>query len=200
MYSARFMIAVTVLIFSAGLYSSQNARSQNVERDQTVLLKEVNFSGEVGESANELREYTEFLIGRRAEGKKIQEDASSAVGGALRHRGYLKAQVTPQLRTLKTSPGARDAEVALDLTIKPGKQYRVKGVAFAGLSHQLSERKLRQACDIGGGEIADGNKVGVCTANLRALFHKNGRDVFVVPTIRFDEAGATVSFEFDVEK
>jgi hypothetical protein len=116
MYSTRSIIAVPVVLLSAAL-----CLSQNVERNQTVLLKEVHFSGDLGESADELREYTEFLTLYRLERKKLLEDASSAVGKALRHRGYWKAQVTPQLRSLKPSPGSKDAEVALELTIKAGK-------------------------------------------------------------------------------
>jgi outer membrane protein assembly factor BamA len=195
LYSTRFIIAVPVVILSAAL-----CIAQDLERNQTVLLKEVHFSGELGESADELREYTEFLTGHRWERKKLLEDASSAVGKALRHRGYLKAQVTPQLRSLKPSPGSKDAEVALELTIKAGKQYRVKDLTFVGLSGQLAERDLRQTCNILSGEIADGEQVGSCMTNLRTLFQQKGQDVFIVSSMMFDDAGSTVSFQFDVEK
>jgi len=66
MYSTRFMTALPVVILSAAL-----CLSQNVERNQTVLLKEVHFSGDLGESADELREYTEFLTGHRLERKRL---------------------------------------------------------------------------------------------------------------------------------
>jgi outer membrane protein assembly factor BamA len=195
MYSTRFIIAVPVVILSAAL-----CIAQDLERNQTVLLKEVHCSGELGESADELREYTEFLTGHRLERKKLLEDASSAVGKALRHRGYLKAQVTPQLRSLKPSPGSKDAEVALELTIKAGKQYRVKDLTFVGLSGQLAERDLRQTCNILSGEIADEEQVGSCMTNLRTLFQQKGQDVFIVSSMMFDDSGSTVSFQFDVEK
>jgi outer membrane protein assembly factor BamA len=190
----RFTSAVPVLILAAALCASQS-----VERNQTVLLKEVRFSGDLGVSVGELREYTEFLTGHRLEQKKILEDASSAVGAALRHRGYLKAQVTPQLRSLHSS-GSNDAEVALELTVKAGKQYRVKDLTFVGLSGQLAERDLKQACNIRTGEIADGEQVGSCVTSLRTLFQQKGQDVFVVPSMMFDDAASTVSLQFDVEK
>ncbi|MFZ3366712.1 MAG: hypothetical protein WA239_06310 [Candidatus Sulfotelmatobacter sp.] len=189
------MTALPVVILSAAL-----CLSQNVERNQTVLLKEVHFSGDLGESADELREYTEFLTGHRLERKRLLADASSAVGMALRHRGYLKEQVTAQLRSLKPSPGLDDVEVALELTIKAGKQYRVKELTFVGLSSQLAERELRQACNIRSGEIAHGEQVGSCVTNLRTLFHQKGQNVSVVPSMMFDDASSSVSFQFDVEK
>jgi outer membrane protein assembly factor BamA len=195
MYRTRFLIAVAVVIFSAALCLSQNGES-----NQTVLLKEVHFSGDLGESANELREYTQFLIGHRLDRKNLLEDASSAVGKALRHGGYLKAQVTPQLRSLKRSPGSKDAEVALELNIKAGERYRVKDVTFAGLSSQVAEEDLKKACSIRSGEIADGELVASCTTDLGTLFHKKGHDVFVVPNMVFDDAASTVSFQFDVEE
>ena len=195
MHSPQFIVAVPFVILSAVF-----SLSQNVERNQTVLVKEVHFSGDLGESANELRQYTEFLTGHRLERKKLLEDASSAVGQALRHRGYLKAQVSPQLRSLKLSPASKDAEVALELAIKAGKQYRVKDLTFTGLSGQLAERDLKQACDIRSGEIADAEQVSSCMTNLVTLFHQKGQDVFVVPSMMYDDAGSTVSFQLDVEK
>jgi outer membrane protein assembly factor BamA len=190
----RFTSATPVLILAAALCASQS-----VEHNQTVLLKEVRFSGDLGVSIDELRQQTEFLTGHRLERKKILEDAPSAVGAALRHRGYLKAQVTPQLQSLQSS-GSKDAEVALELTVKAGKQYRVKDLTFVGLSAQLAERDLKQACNIRTGEIADGEQVGSCMTNLRTLFHQKGQDVFVVPSMMYDDAAATVSFQFDIEK
>ncbi len=195
MYGTRFIIAVPVVILSVAFWLFQK-----VEDNQTVLLKAVNFSGDLGVSADELREYTEFLSGHRLERKKLVEDASDAVGQALRHRGYLKAQVTPRLLSLKPSAGSKDAEVALELTIKAGKQYRVKDLAFAGLASEMPEPDLRHTCDLRSGEIADGERVSSCLTNLRTLFHKKGQDVFVIPSMIFDDAGSTVSFQFDVQK
>jgi|SRR5215471_1222797 len=195
MYSRGFVFAIPVVILSATF-----CLSQSVESNQTVLLKEIRFSGDLGVSADKLREYTEFLTGQRLERKKVAEDASDAVGHALRHEGYLKAQVTPQLRPLKPSAGSKDAEVALELAIKAGKQYRVKDLNFAGHSTQVAERDLKQACNIPSGEIADGEQVGTCISSLPALFKKHGQDVYVVPSMMFDDASSTVSFELDVEK
>ena len=87
MCARGFVIAIPVVILSAAF-----CLSQEVESNQIVLLKEVNFSGDLGVSADELRQYTEFLTGYRMERKKLVEDASDAVGHALRHRGYLKGK------------------------------------------------------------------------------------------------------------
>lgn len=195
MYWTRLIIAVPVAILSVALCWSQNS-----EGNQVVLLKQVNFSGDLGIPVDDLRAYTEFLLGHRLQRKKLLEDASSAVGNALRHRGYLKAQVTPQLRSLEASAGSKNGEVALQLIINAGKQYRVKELTFAGLSSQLSQRNLRQSCDMRSGEIADGERASSCITNLISLFHHKGQDVFVVPSMMYDDAASTVSFQFDVQK
>ena len=114
MYSIRFTNAAVVILAAA------LCAAQSVERNQIVLLKEIRFSGDLGVSIAELRQYTEFLTGHRLERKKILENGPTAVGAALRHRGYLKAQVTPQLQSLQSS-GSKDAEVALELTVKSWK-------------------------------------------------------------------------------
>jgi outer membrane protein assembly factor BamA len=88
----------------------------------------------------------------------------------------------------------------LELTIKAGKQYRMKDLTFTGLSTQLAERDVKQACNMPSGDIADGEQVGSCMTNLATLFKKKGQDVFVVPSMRFDDASSTVSIELDVEK
>jgi hypothetical protein len=69
-----------------------------------------------------------------------------------------------------------------------------------GLSSQLAQRDLRQSCDIRSGEIADGERVSSCITNLSNLFHQKGKDVFVVPSMMYDDATSKVSFQFDVQK
>jgi len=125
------------------------------------------------------------------ERSKILEGAPSAVAEGLRHRGYLKSQVTPQLHSLKRSVNLKDAEVVLELIVKAGKQYRVKDMTFAGLSTELPQADLRQAFNIQRGDIADGEEIGVGIANLRTLFQRKGKDVYVIPNMTFDDAAST---------
>jgi len=94
----------------------------------------------------------------------------------------------------------KDAEVVLELTVKAGKQYRVKDMTFAGLSTELPQADLRQAFNIQRGDIADAEEIGVGIANLRTLFQRKGKDVYVIPNMTFDDAASTVSLQFDIEK
>ena len=174
--------------------------AQSVGGEPKVLLTEIRFAGDLGLPLGELREYTEFLNGHRMERARILEEALSAVAMGLRHRGYLKAQVTPQLHLLKRSVNSKDAEVALELTIKAGKQYRVKDITFAGLSTELPQADLRQAFKIQRGDIADGEEIGNGIGNLIILFRRRGKNVVVIPTMTFDDAVSTVSLRFDIVK
>jgi outer membrane protein assembly factor BamA len=191
---ALFIVTIQATLLATSLWTAQSG-----EGNRKVLVKEIRFTGELGLPLTELQEYTEYLIGHRIERAKILEDAPSAVGQALRHQGYMKAQVTPQMHSLKPSVDSKDHEVALELVIKAGKQYRVKDMSFVGLSTELPQADLRQAFKIQRGDIADAEKIGVGIRNLETLFHRKGKDVTVIPDMIFDEASA-VSFQFDIEK
>ena len=195
MQKALFIVTIQAALLATSLWAAQSA-----EGNRKVLVKEIHFAGDLGLPLTELREYTEYLIGHRIERAKILEEAPSAVGHGLRHRGYLKAQVTPQIHSLKPSVNSKDHEVALELVIKAGKQYRVKNMIFVGLSTELPQADLRQAFKIQLGDIADAEKIGVGIRNLETLFHRKGKDVTVVPDMTFDDAASTVSFQFDIEK
>ena len=192
--------ALFVVIIQAALLVTSLRAAQGTEDNPKVLLKDIHFAGDLGVPLSELREYTEYLRGHRMERAKILEDGPIAVTKALRHRGYLKAQVAPQIHALKRSVNSKGAEVALELTIKAGKQYRVKDMTFVGLSAELPEVDLRQAFNIQRGDVADAEKISVGIGILRARFQQKGKDVYVVPEMTFDDAASTVSFQFDVEK
>jgi outer membrane protein assembly factor BamA len=189
-----------VLAIQTALLSTSLLAAQRVGDEPKVLLKEIHFTGELGVPLNELQEYTEYLSGHRMERSKILEGAPSAVAEGLRHRGYLKSEVTPQLHSLKRSVNLKDAEVVLELIVKTGKQYRVKDMTFAGLSTESPQADLRQAFHIQRGDIADAEEIRVGIANLRALFQRKGKDVYVIPNMTFDDAASTVSLQFDIEK
>ena len=173
--------------------------AQDVERHALVLVKEVQFSGDLGASPKELHDYTEFLVGHPLERKKILEQASSAITMLLRQTGYWKAQVTPELHSLGNSR-SKDQEVSLEVVVKAGRRYRVQDLNFVGLSGQVTEADLNQSCSVQRGEVANMEEVATCIRNLQARFQKTGQDVYVIPTVTFDDAASTVSLQFDIRK
>ena len=195
MQKSSFVIAIQTALLATSLLAAQS-----VERNSKVLLKEIRFTGDLGLPIGELREYTEYLNGHSLGRAKLLEEAPSVAAHGLRHRGYLKAQVTPQLHSLKRPVNSKDAEVALELTIKAGRQYRLKDMTFKGLSTELPQAKLREAFRIKSGDIADAEEIGIGIANLETLFRQKGQDVFVVPDMSFDDSASTVSLQFDIEK
>jgi outer membrane protein assembly factor BamA len=165
-----------------------------------VLVREVHFKGEPGGTQRQLAEYTEFLLGHRMEVQSALHEASSSVSSFLRHRGYLKCQVTPQVRPTVTFSNSKEQAVALEITIEPGNRYRIRGVTFSGMSEQAQDSDLRQACSLNDGDVADGDEVGNCVPNLRAIFQKKGLEVAVVPNMTFDDDHSTVALNFNIEK
>ena len=174
--------------------------SQTAQKNSMVLVREVHFTGEPGGTQRQLGEYTEFLLGHQMERQAVVQEASSSVTAFLRHRGYLKSQVTPHVRPANTFGNSKEQVVALVIAIEPGNRYRVKGVTFSGLSREAQDSDLRQACTLNDGDIADGEEVGNCVANLRALFQKKGLDVAVIPSMTFDDDHSAVALNFDIEK
>lgn len=173
---------------------------QSSDKSPTVLVREVHFTGEPGGTERQLSEYTEFLVGHRMEQKAVMQEASSSVTAFLRHRGYLKSRVTPEVRPARIFGNSKEQVVALEIAIEPGNRYRVRGVTFAGLSREAQDSDLRQACILNDGDVADGEQVGNCVANLRALFQKKGLDVAVIPNMTFDDEHLVVALNFDIEK
>jgi len=173
---------------------------QRGDKSPMVLVREVHFTGEPGGTERQLSEYTEFLVGHRMEQKAMMQEASSSVTAFLRHRGYLKSRVTPDVRPARIFGNSKDQTVALEIAIEPGNRYRVRGVTFAGLSREAQDSDLRRACILNDGDVADGEEVGNCVANLRALFEKKGLDVAVIPNMTFDDEHMVVALNFDIEK
>jgi outer membrane protein assembly factor BamA len=164
-----------------------------------VVVREIHFSGAPGGTQKALGEYTDFVVGHRMEEKEVLKEADSAVGAFLRQRGFLKARVTPKVRPANTIGNSQDV-VVLDVGMEIGNRYRVKGITFAGLSHELEELDLKQACKLHEGDIADAEEAANCVTNLVAAFHEKGQDVKVITQTTFDDTLLTVVFGFDIEK
>jgi len=188
-------VAVYAWILIASICAGQSG-----DKSPIVLVREVHFTGEPGGTERQLGEYTEYLVGHRMEQKAVVQEASSSVTAFLRHRGYLKSVVTPQVRPARIFGNSKEQAVAVEITIEPGNRYRVRGVTFAGLSREAQESDLRQACTLNDGDVADGEKVGNCVANLRSLFQRKGLDVAVIPNMTFDDEHLVVALNFDIEK
>lgn len=188
-----------VVTFQTALLATSLLAAQSVGGNAKVLLNEIQFTGELGLPLRELQEYTDYLRGHREERAKILEGASYAVAHGLRHKGYLKAKVTPQLRSLKPSVNTKETEVALELTIRAGKQYRVKDLTFAGLSNELPQADLAQAFNIHQGDVADAEAISIGMDKLMTQFRRKGKDVFIVPNLIFDDAASTVSLIIDTQ-
>jgi outer membrane protein assembly factor BamA len=189
-----------VVTAQIALLTANLLTAQSVQRYAKVSLKEIHFTGQLGLSVSELREYTDYLRGHPAERAKIQEAASSAVASGLRHRGYLKAQVTSELHSLNGSMNSKDAEAALEVTIQAGTQYRLKDITFAGVSNKLPQADLAQAFNLRHGDVADAEAISVGADNLMTQFRRKGKDVFIVPNLIFDDAASTVSLIIDTQK
>jgi outer membrane protein assembly factor BamA len=184
----------------AGILIASICAGQSGDKSPTVLVREVHFTGEPGGTERQLGESTEFLVGHRMEQKAAVQEASSSVTAFLRHRGYLKSRVTPEVRSTRLFGNSKEQAVALEIAIEPGNRYRVRGVTFAGLSREAPDSDLRQACILNDGDVADGEEVGNCVANLRALFQKKGLEVAVTPNMTFDDEHLAVAIKFDIEK
>ncbi len=59
---------------------------------------------------------------------------------------------------------------------------------------------MRETVALQQGDIADGSELSVSIAKLNALFNKNGKNYFVVPSMVFDDTARTMSVTFDVLK
>jgi outer membrane protein assembly factor BamA len=189
-----------IVITAVLLFLTSLSLAQDVGFKSKVLVTEVRFTRELGLPARELREYTQYLTNRPLERAKVLEGASSAVESGLRHRGYLKAQVTAKLQRVRGPIDPKGTQAILELSVRAGKQYRVKEISFAGAANELSEAELRRAFNIQPGDLADAEEISAGIGNLMTEFRRKGKEVFVVPNMVLDDATSTVSLRFDIRR
>jgi outer membrane protein assembly factor BamA len=161
-------------------------------------VRDVQFKGELGVPVTELREYMQFLKRHALEESKILKQSDYAIGSALRHRGFLKAQVIPQIQHPASRTPTND--VVLLVTVHAGLPYRIKEIGFSGLAYEFSLTELRNAIPLRLGDIADAEQTSVGIGNLLAIFAKNKKDYASIPEMTFDDAARTVSLTFNVVK
>ena len=156
-------------IIAAGMLLAQVVLAQS----PVVVVREVEFRGDLGLPAGELQEYTEFLKRHALEDEKVLKQSSKAVTTDLRHPGFWKADVAPSLHRLKSS-GDAAKDVVLEVTIHAGLQYRVKDVTFSGLASEFPARELREAFPLRPGDVADLNAVETGIAKRYTSFKSRG--------------------------
>jgi outer membrane protein assembly factor BamA len=164
----------------------------------TVVVRDVQFKGEWGVAVTELQEYMQFLKGHALEESKILKQSDYALGSALRHRRFLKAQVVPRIQHQASRTSTND--VVLLVTIHAGLPYRIKEIGFSGLASEFSPTELRNAIPLRSGDIADAEQISVGIGNLLAIFTKNKKDYASIPEMTFDDAARIVSLTFNVVK
>jgi outer membrane protein assembly factor BamA len=165
---------------------------------QPLVVRDVQFKGELGVPVTELQEYMQFLKGHALEESKILKQSDYAIGSALRHRGFLKAQVVPRIQHQASRTPTND--VVLLVTIHAGLPYRIKEIGFSGFASEFSPTELRNAIPLRSGDIADAEQISVGIGNLLAIFTKNKKDYASIPEMTFDDAARTVSLTFNVVK
>ncbi len=97
----------------------------------------------------------------------LWKKAAAAMTDLYASRGYFDVRLTT------TVSDAGGGKVGVHVAVEEGAPYRVSGIAFSGKTG-LSERELKKAVGLGGGDIFEQGKLDRSVKALEALYPKKG--------------------------
>jgi outer membrane protein assembly factor BamA len=126
-------------------------------------------------------------------------EVSDRVKEALQERGYFKAQISAENRTLTSTPVSE--RIAVAFQIVAGQQYRLSEITFRNY-HSISNLKaLRGLFRIKDGEVLNLAMVRKGIDNLGYASRELGFINFTaVPDTRINDEGQSIAFDIDIHE
>jgi outer membrane protein insertion porin family len=166
-----------------------------------IQIAEVTFSGSMQVPASEQRKIGESikqtLYGHSVD--QIVEDAEEVAREGWQDRGYFKAQVSGDARTLTSN--AVGQRIAISMEVEEGPQYTFGEITFKNNKAIADLGLLRGLFPIQRDEIVSREKIAKGLENLKDAYDELGYLNFTpVPTPSFDEENHIVSFDIDIDE
>jgi len=194
---------------SAAAGASARLRSRDELFPKQITVQEVRFSG-----LNHLSPQEQEAIAAQFQGKTFPstdreeaqgswvsdwlEELTSRVRDPLMQQGYFLAQVSPKITELRSEGNRR--EVAVEIQVREGEQYRLKGVRFKN-NQAFPAEQLRAVIPLRDGEVLNAEKVREGLEALRKLYGSKGYINFtVVPDTEVDQAGRAILIALDFDE
>lgn len=129
----------------------------------------------------------------------VVEEAAERARGGWQDRGYFNAQVTPEVKTLTSSPVS--GRIALRMQVDEGIRYSLRRITFGNNKAIRQAETLRAFFPIKDGDVFSREKVGTGLENLRKAYGELGYINFTaIPNTNSDDANKVMSLDIDVDE
>jgi outer membrane protein assembly factor BamA len=165
----------------------------------TLVIQEVHFSGAGPDELAALNTAAEKLVGKDYQRAEVQTFATTNLLPVYLERGFLRAAISePQAKVLRDT--ADDTEIAVEMTVVPGKQYKLSGVKWSGNTIVPAE-KLQSLIHAAPGQIANGPQLQADLEKIRKLYGTEGyMAASLTPAPEFDDETGSVAYTFVVRE
>ena len=165
----------------------------------TLVIQEVDFSGASPDELAALNAAAQKLIGKDYSRASVQTFASTNFLPVFFERGFLKATISdPQTKVLRDT--ADDTEVAIQLSVTPGPQYKISAIKWEG-NTVLPVQKLQSLIHAAPGQTANAPQLQADLEKIRKLYGTVGyMEASIKPEPQFDDATHSVAYTLAVHE
>ena len=129
----------------------------------------------------------------------VKDEALERAREGWQDRGYFKAEVTAEAKTLTSSPA--NQRIALTIHVDEGVQYTLRSITFKNNKVIKSVASLRNFFQIADGDLLDREKIAAGLDRLRDFYGQLGYLNFTsIPNTIFDDENKTASLRIDIDE
>jgi outer membrane protein assembly factor BamA len=129
----------------------------------------------------------------------VRDEGVERITEAWQDRGYFKARVTGETRTLGVSPESQ--RIALSVQVEEGLRYNLKDITFKNNKAIVDVDTLRGFFQIADGEVFSREKIAKGLDDLRRAYGEIGFINFTsVPDTQFDDESGLISLVIDLDE
>ncbi len=164
-----------------------------------LVIQEVRFSGAGPDELAALNAVAAKLVGKDYLRADVQAYATAHLLPVYLERGFLKASISdPQAKVLKDT--ADDTEIAVQLTVTPGLQYKISELKWAGNTVVPAE-KLQSLIHAAPGQTANAPQLQADLEKIRKLYGTVGyMAASLKPEPQFDDANRLVMYAIAISE
>ena len=180
---------------------SSSGYEQQRSSGVSITVAEMLFDGAFQVPTADQEEIATSIKQRTYEGTldEVTSEAVERVKAAWQNRGYFKADVSGEAKTLTSGPGS--ARIALAVHVNEGRQYRLEKITFKNNAVIRDASILRSLFPIEDGDLFDRDKIGHGLDAVRKAYAEMGYINFTsVPATKFDDENKLIDLDINLNE
>jgi outer membrane protein assembly factor BamA len=164
-----------------------------------LIISEVDFVGAGPEALPALNAAAENLAGKDYSRSAVQSYTTAKLLPVYLERGFLRATII-QMQPKVAADTAEQTEVAVQLTVSPGAQYKISDIKWEG-NKTFSVEKLQALVHAKPGAIANVPQLKSDLESVHKLYGTRGYMMASIkPDAQFDDASSSVAYKMEVSE